>query len=94
MLNIISKYINLILHFPYKLQKQQSLLRIKEFKLKEEFECKFYFNNKDMGRIFYKVVVYYNGKDDYVKLTKLPVQMLYMAYYLQEAIGVKKMDNG
>ena len=68
---------------------------IKEFKLKlkEDFACQFSFNF-EAGRQYYTVVVHHNGKSDYLKLTKLPVEMMYMAYYLREAIGVKMKDDG
>lgn len=35
----------------------------------------------------------HNRSSDYIRLQNLPVDMLYMVYYLREAIGCKLKDN-
>ena len=54
--------------------------------------CDFYFNRVE-DKIFYTIEVNFMGKSDYLKLHKLPIEMKYMAYYLQEAIKIKLSDS-
>ena len=65
---------------------------IKSFTLKRGFNAQFYYCIED-GKRFYRVDVHHAGSSDYLKLNQLPVDMLYMVYYLQEAVGCKLKEN-
>ena len=54
---------------------------IKSFVLKRGFNAQFYYCIED-GKRFYRVDVEHAGSSDYLKLNQLPVDMLYMVYYL------------
>ena len=55
------------------------------WKLRETYPCEFFQVNEG-GEKYFKVVVEHMGKNDYIKLNKLPVEMFYMAEYLDEAV--------
>jgi hypothetical protein len=55
------------------------------WKLRETYPCEFFQVNEG-GEKYFKVVVEHNGKKDYIRLNRLPVEMFYMAEYLDEAV--------
>ena len=65
---------------------------IRGFVLKRGYNAQFYCCIEN-GKKFYQVEVHHNRSSDYIKLQNLPVDMLYMVYYLREAIGCKLKDN-
>ena len=54
---------------------------VKEFKLNGGQSCKLICIVNDQ-RTFYKVFVEHGGKSDYIQLSKLPLNIKYMVYYL------------
>ena len=56
--------------------------------LNQYYKCKFYCIVNDRG-VCYKAFVENNEKSDYINMTKLPFDIKYMAYYLQETISLK-----
>lgn len=42
----------------------------------------------------YKALVQHGVKSDYIHLSKLPVEMVYMVYFLQRTMVVRVHDNG
>ena len=60
---------------------------VKEFRLKGGQKCKFICVVNDQ-RTFYKVIVEHGGKSDYIQLSKLPLNIKYMVFYLQESIKI------
>ena len=56
--------------------------------LNQEYRCKFYCVVTENGTC-YKAFVSNDEKSDYVSLSKLPFDVKYMAYYLQDTISLK-----
>ena len=55
------------------------------WKLRDTYPCELY-EVSERGKLTYKVWVTHNGSRHYLKLHKLPVDMFYMAYYLDGAL--------
>ena len=65
---------------------------IRGFVLKRGYNAQFYCCIEN-DKKFYTVEVHHNRSKDYITLKHLPVDMLYMVYYLREGIGCKLKDN-
>jgi len=67
---------------------------IKTWKLRDTHPCQFFQVNEG-GEKYFKVEVEHRFKKDYLKLHKLPVDMFYMAEYLNEAVqvGLNELNN-
>ena len=65
---------------------------VKEFKLNGGQRCKFICVVNDL-RTFYKVFVEHGGKSDYIQLSKLPLNIKYMVFYLQRSIKIQYDKN-
>ena len=65
---------------------------IREFMLRHDYKCKFYCVINDQG-ICYKAFVFNEENSDYVNLSKLPFDVQYMAYYLQDTISFNFNKN-
>ena len=65
---------------------------IRGFVLKRGYNAQFYCCIEN-DKKFYTVEVHHNRSKDYITIHHLPVDMLYMVYYLREGIGCKMTDH-
>ena len=66
---------------------------VREVTTKQNHKCKLFCNIIKEDKIEYKALVTYKEETDYVNLSRLPVQMTYMAYYLQETVKVRMKEG-
>jgi len=65
---------------------------VRDLTLGDGHKCKLVCVVSDQ-RTYYKAFVEHEGKSDYIQLSRLPVDMIYMVYYLQETVSIKFDKN-